>query len=315
MIRPTRLYNWSFKRSMFKRIGLLLYTVCLLYTANTLAATQILLSAEQDSSTVRNFTETLAHALPEFEIRYIPRAQLTARAQFPADTRLILLGTELLDWRLTLTEPGPATLILQVSRVQAYHRLANRQPPHITFLWSDPPLQRQIALLKTMLPGLNNVGVLYGNHSTFLLAEIEQALKAEKLTMLKYYWPDSYDARSLNKLLEHTDVLLGIDDSHIYNPSTIKGILLSSYARKQTLIGPTAAFIKAGSLASTYSNQDDWIRTLSSLLKTPAANWPSSQYPNHYRVMINQQVARSLGIQRNTPAHINQQLQQRRSAP
>lgn len=80
MIRPTRLYNWSFKRSMFKRIGLLLYTVCLLYTANTLAATQVLLSAEQDSSTVRNFTETLAHALPEFEIRYIPRAQLTARA-------------------------------------------------------------------------------------------------------------------------------------------------------------------------------------------------------------------------------------------
>ncbi len=69
------------------------------------------------------------------------------------------------------------------------------------------------------------------------VAEIEQALKAEKLTMLKYYWPDSYDARSLNKLLEHTDVLLGIDDSHIYNPSTIKGILLSSYARKQTLIG------------------------------------------------------------------------------
>ena len=133
--------------------------------------------------------------------------------------------------------------------------------------------------------------------------------------MRKYYWPDSYDARSLSNLLEQTDVLLGIDDSNIYNPATIKSILLSSYARKQTLIGPTAAFIKAGSLASTYSDQDDWIQTLSSVLKTPSTSWPSSQYPDHFKVMINRQVARSLGIQRNRASRINQQLQQRRNAP
>ena len=315
MIRPTRLYSWSFKRSMFKRIWLLLCTACLLYGASTSAIAQILLSAEHDSATVRSFTKTLAHALPELDIRYMPRAQLTAQTQFPADTQLILLGAELLDWRLKLTAPGPATLILQVSRVQVYHRLANRRPSHITFLWSDPPLQRQIALLKVMLPGLQNVGVLYGNHSTFLLAEIEHALQAENLTMRKYYWPDSYDARSLSNLLEQTDVLLGIDDSNIYNPANIKSILLSSYARKQTLIGPTAAFIKAGSLASTYSDQDDWIQTLSSVLKTPSTSWPSSQYPDHFKVMINRQVARSLGIQKNHASRINQQLQQRRNAP
>lgn len=313
MTLPTRLSSWSFKRSMLKRIWLVLCTACLLY--GTSASAQILLSAEHDSETVRNFTKTLALALPELDIHYVQRAQLTTQTQFSADTQLILLGTKLLDWRLQLADPAPPTLVLQVSRVQAYDRLANHQPSHITFLWSDPSLQRQVALLKTMLPGLQNVGVLYGNHSAFLLAEIEHALQAENLTLHKYYWPDSYDARSLNNLLQQTDVLLGVDDSKIYNPSTIKSILLSSYARKQTLIGPTAAFIKAGSLASTYSDQDDWIQTLSSLLKTPSTSWPSGQYPSHFKVMTNRQVARSLGIQKSRASYINQQLQQRRDAP
>lgn len=300
---------------MLKRAWFLLCSACLLCSTALSAHAQIILSAEFDSSTVRSFTQTLAQALPKHNIHYVPRAQLTTQMQFPAETQLILLGPALLDWRLQLTEQAPATLILQVSRAQAYHRLANQQPKQITFLWSDPPLERQIALLKVMLPGLQNVGVLYGNHSSFLLAEIEHALQAENLTLHKYYWPDSYDARSLRNLLEQTDVLLGIDDDNIYNPATIKSILLSSYARKQTLIGPTAAFIKAGSLASTYSDQDDWLHTLTKLLQTPATAWPRSQYPSDYKVMINRQVARSLGIQKNRATQVKKQLQQRRPTP
>lgn len=315
MTLPTRLCSWSFKRTMLKRAWLLLCIACLLCGIAVPAAAQIILSSEHDSSSVRNFTQALAQALPHLEIKYVPRTQLTTQAQFSDDTQLILLGPALLDWRLQLTESAPATLILQVSRVQAYQRLANQRPKQLTFLWSDPPFERQVALLKTMLPGLKNIGVLYGNHSSFLLPEIKQAIQSEGLTLHKYYWPDSYDARSLSLLLEETDVLLGIDDSTIYNPATIKSILLSSYARKQTLIGPTAAFIKAGSLASTYSDQDAWIKTLSHLLQTPAENWPSSQYPSTFKVLINQQVARSLGIQKNRASLVTQQLQQHRQAP
>ncbi len=300
---------------MLKRAWLVLCKAFVLCSMTLPAYAQIILSATHDSPTVRNFTHLLAQALPELEIQYMPRAQLTAQQQFSSDTQLILLGAELLDWRLQLTGQTPATLMLQVSRVQAYQRIANQRPSQITFLWSDPPLQRQIALIKEMLPGLQNVGVLYGNHSSFLLSEIEHALHAENLTLHKYYWPDSYDARRLSNLLEKTDVLLGLDDTTIYNPSTIKSILLSSYARKQTLIGPTAAFIKAGSLASTYSDQEDWIQTLSRLLKTPPSRWPSSQYPSDFKVKINHQVARSLGIQKNSARLIQQQLQQRKDTP
>ncbi|MDY0249330.1 MAG: ABC transporter substrate binding protein [Pseudomonas sp.] len=300
---------------MLKRARLLLYAACLLCGVSVPAAAQIILSAEHDSVNVRRFTQTLAQALPELDIQYVARTQLTTQTQFSADTQLILLGPALLDWRLQLSGRPPATLILQVSRVQAYQRLAGQQPSQITFLWSDPPLERQVALLKVMLPGLKNVGVLYGKHSAFLLPEMEHILQTENLTLHKYYWSNSHDARSLNHLLEKTEVLLGIDDTTIYNPTTIKSILLSSYARKQTLIGPTAAFIKAGSLASTYSDQNDWIHTLSRLLQMPSTTWPSSQYPSDFKVMSNRQVARSLGIQKTRASLINTQLQQRRQTP
>ncbi len=289
--------------------------LCMLLCSNVPLHAQIILSAEQDSSAVRSFANELARALPLQSVQYMPRTELQAQSDFTADTRLILLGPALLDWRLQLTQSAPATLVMQVSRVQAYRRITNRQPQNLTFLWSDPPIERQIALLKAMLPGHKNIGLLYGNHSTFLLSEIKLAMQAQDLILHPYYWPDSYDARSLVRLLSKTDVLLGIDDTEIYNPSTIKSILLSSYARKQALIGPTAAFIKAGSLASTYSDKDDWLLSLQKLLKTPTENWPHSFYPEEFKIMLNPQVARSLGIETRQTADLVEQLKQHRAAP
>lgn len=289
--------------------------LCVLLCSSASLQAQIILSAELDSPNVRHFADALAQALPLQNVSYMPRSELQAQSQFAADTRLILLGPALLDWRLQLTHSAPATLIMQVSRVQAHQRLTNQQPQKLTFLWSDPPLERQIVLLKTILAGRKNIGVLYSNHSAFLLKEIKQAVQAQNLTLHTYYWPDSYDAGSLVRLLNKTDVLLGIDDADIYNPSSIKSILLSSYARKQALIGPTAAFIKAGSLASTYSDKDDWLRSLQKLLTTPTESWPRSFYPEEFKVMLNQQVARSLGIETHQPSDLAEQLKQPRIAP
>lgn len=289
--------------------------LCVLLCISAPLQAQVILSADQDSSSVRSFAEELAQALPLQSVKYMPRSQLQAQNDFPADTRLILLGPALLDWRLQLRQNAPATLIMQVSRVQAYRRITNQQPQGLTFLWNDPPLDRQIALLKIMLPGRKNIGVLYGNHSSFLLKEIKQAMQTHDLTLHPHYWPDSYDARSLSRLLNKTDVLLGIDDAEIYNPATIKSILLSSYARKQALIGPTAAFIKAGSLASTYSDKDDWLRSLQQLLQAPTKNWPHSFYPEEFKIMLNPQVARSLGIETDQVTNLVEQLKHHRTAP
>jgi ABC-type uncharacterized transport system substrate-binding protein len=74
------------------------------------------------------------------------------------------------------------------------------------------------------------------------------------------------------------------------------------------LIGPNAGFVKAGSLASTYSDQSDWLAILDTLLDQPPANWPRTHYPQRFQVLSNPQVARSLGIEQIDEASVATQL-------
>jgi len=128
-------------------------------------------------------------------------------------------------------------------------------------------------------------------------------------------WDNTSDSRPLQALLNKSDVLLGLDDPDVYNPKTAKNLLLSSYARQQALIGPNAGFVKAGCLASTYSDQTDWLAILDELLDRPPATWPRTLYPKHFKVLTNPQVARSLGIELMNEASVATQLAEGEQRP
>jgi hypothetical protein len=81
----------------------------------------------------------------------------------------------------------------------------------------------------------------------------------------------------------------------LYNSKTAKNLLLSSYGRQMALIGPNAGFVRAGALASTYSDQDDWLAVLDHLLDQPPHAGRAAFTPR-FGVSGNQQVARALGL-------------------
>ena len=87
----------------------------------------------------------------------------------------------------------------------------------------------------------------------------------------------------------------------------LKTILLSSYSRSKVLIGPSAPFIDAGSLTTTYSSPDDMARSTAWLIKQGVPGSGSS-YPKHFSVLSNAQVARSLGIPLPDDATLAQRL-------
>ncbi|MDU9389377.1 ABC transporter substrate-binding protein [Pseudomonas japonica] len=268
----------------------------LLWPLVSFAGGEILLTGAQDSSGVRDFVQALSERRPKDKVRFLPLAQLPPPSQLPATTRLILLDPQALDWRLR--EPaGPPALVLRISRVQAQQRLGELRPPYLSLLWSDPPLARQLRLIQYLLPQARRVGVLYGEQSRFLLDELRQAARPLGLEIDAEPWPDLRDNRPLQTLLKDTDVLLGLDDPLLYNPKTAKNLLLSAYARQMALIGPNVGFVRAGALASTLSDQNDWLAVLDRLLDQPAEQWPRTHYPEHFSVSGNQQVARALGIE------------------
>ncbi|VVO22599.1 ABC transporter substrate-binding protein [Pseudomonas fluorescens] len=281
-------------------LGRLIGSVCLgiicLFASLAGRAAEIVLTGAEDSPGVQSFTRALSTLRPEDRVRFRLLATLPAPSQLPSGTRLILLDLPSLEWRLQDAQ-GPATLVLRINRLQARQRLSSDLPAGLCLLWSDPPLDRQLRLIHSILPRARRVGVLYDRTSEFLLRELRLHAQPLGLEIVAERWENTGDSRPLQTLMKKSDVLLGLDDNDLYNPKTAKNLLLSSYARHLALIGPNAAFVKAASLASTYSDQNDWLATLDTLLDRPTSDWPRALYPQHFKVASNPQVARSLGIE------------------
>ncbi len=286
--RMTLFFIYTLCRRVVLLVGLLL--------ALPAWSADILLTAAEDGAGVQAFSQALAKQRPQDHVTFTPLDQLPPPGQLPASTRLILLDLPALDWRLKETQ-GPPTLVLRISRLQANQRLGGTQHARISLLWSDPPLARQLRLIAGILPQARRVGVLYGADSEFLLPELRQHATLLGLEIVPQRWDNINDSRPLQALFRNSDVLLGLDDPQLYNPKTAKNLLLSSYAQQLPLVGPNAGFVRAGSLASTYSDQADWLAVLDGLLDHPPANWPHTLYPQHFKVVGNPQVARSLGIE------------------
>lgn len=303
---------WKALRT-YRRLSLCLLVLGMLL-ASPLWAADVLLTASDDNSSVRTFTEELAALRPRDQVRFVPLSQLPPPSQLPGSTRLILLDPQSLDWRLQDPQ-GPSTLVLRISRLQAEQRLQGSPHPRLSLLWSDPPLDRQLQLIRIVLPQVHRVGVLYSADSQFLLMELRQAAQALGMEIIAEPWNSTNDSRPLQSLLRNSEVLLGLDDPRLYNPKTVKNLLLSTYARQQALIGPNAGFVRAGSLASTYSDQQDWLQTLDDLLDQPPVRWPRTLYPAAFKVLSNPQVARSLGLEEIDPQALARQLSEGEKHP
>jgi len=267
-----------------------------LWPMGPLSASEIVLVGAEDQPGIRGFVAALESRRPHDHVHFQTTADLPRPSKLKADQRLILLDNAALEWRLGETA-GPPALAMRVSRVQAEQRLGKSRPAFLTLLWSDPPLARQLRLARYLLPQAQRIGVLYGEHSSFLLEELRHAARALGLEIIAQDWPDPRDSRPLQHLLANSDVLLGLDDGDLFNSKTAKNLLLSSYGRQMALIGPNAGFVRAGALASTFSDQDDWLAVLDQLLDQPPARWPRSLYPVRFGVSGNQQVARALGLE------------------
>ncbi|MDH0302928.1 MULTISPECIES: ABC transporter substrate-binding protein [unclassified Pseudomonas] len=295
-------------------IRLLRMLLLCLWPLGSLSASEILLVGGEDQPGIRSFVAALDKHRPHDQVRFQTVAQLPRPGRLKPDTRLVLLDTPALEWRLS-ESAGPPALALRVSRVQAQQRLGTSRPAFLSLLWSDPPLSRQLRLTRYLLPQARRIGVLYGEHSRFLLDELRQAAHPLGLEIVAQDWPDLRDSRPLQHLLNNSDVLLGLDDPDLYNSKSAKNVLLSSYGRQMALIGPNAGFVRAGALASTYSDQDDWLTVLGQLLDQPPSHWPRSLYPAHFGVSGNQQVARALGLETIDPAAAAVALAEGATAP
>ncbi|WP_022964243.1 hypothetical protein [Halopseudomonas pelagia] len=213
----------------------------------------------------------------------------------PNASLLVVMGSTSMQWRLEQNIDTP-TIGIYISRSSLADQKWLPLPDHIQIILANPAPSRQLKLASLLTPRLSAIGALYSPAHQAQLAEWQQASSAIGVDFFSLPLENQQQlSRQLTELLENSDVLVAIDDPSIYNANNLKAILLSSYTRNKVLIGPSAPFINAGSLSTTYSTPSQMAQSVDDTLTRP---WQPGaiDYPRYFSVLSNAQVARSLGF-------------------
>ena len=267
-------------------------------------ADSLLVVKPRETELTRAFVDALQDNYPKRDVQ----VALLERDPYPGDAALVVtMGLEALEWRLRQDAPTP-TIAVYVTRDQmAEQDLLS----HIQVLLASPRPERQLLLAQLLFPRLQDVGMLYSPSQRRQLEDWQRAARQAGLTLHPGEVTQPLALlRTLSDLLDRSDVLLGMDDPEIYNASTLKPLLLASYSRNRVLIGPSAPFIAAGSLSTTYSTPRDMA---DSVYLVQQMQWQPGavRYPQRFSVLSNAQVARSLGLAMPEDEQLQQTIQTR----
>jgi len=123
---------------------------------------------------------------------------------------------------------------------------------------------------------------------------------------------------ALHELLQNSEVLFALPDSAIYNDSTIRNILLTTYRRGIPLIGFSPGIVKAGALCAVSSTPAQIAAQAATLIRQfgDSHPLPVAQYPQEFEITINEQVANSLGLPIKTTSELSHEIKAaEKSAP
>lgn len=205
---------------------------------------------------------------------------------------IVLLGDPVLDaWQTSTDSPVVAVF---VSRESAQRRSAILT----SAIYVEPPLSRQIELSKVLFGFDAYLGVIVTDAFTASAPnEVAKVQRDDHVNIYPLSDPNNLN-RTLIELLADNQALVGVYDSELYSPSNIKNILITAYRQNRPLIGPSSAYIRAGALASTYSDLDDVSKRLIEILSAGLnkKEWAKQDYNPYFQVRYNEQVGRSLNL-------------------
>jgi putative tryptophan/tyrosine transport system substrate-binding protein len=262
----------------------------------TPAAAEVAAILVDDSSAsalefARLLESDLAHSHPGLKLQRITHAN-----EVPGAARLLVaVGTRSLQQAAGLAKAPRLVGALVPSGV--FEEVAPRGRATAVFL--DQPAVRQLALLSLLLPEAKRIGVLISPGQRKALAPLAQAADAIRL-QLQISVVENRDGlfEALQQLTAKSDALLAWPDTAVFNPQTIQSILLTTYRQHIPMFGFSAAYTKAGALASVHSSVPQLAVQTADLVRAALSSGPlpPPQYPREFEITVNRQVARSLGI-------------------
>lgn len=220
---------------------------------------------------------------------------------------------------LALREAGSIPVLSLLVPLDSYASLIDSSPrgdpTRASAIYLDQPLERQLDLLKLLLPNARHVATLSGQNSRRQVAELERLCRQRGLQLITQPVASGDNpVPALARLMDQADVLLALPDPTIFNRSSVQAILLTTYRSDVPVLGFSQAYVRAGALAAVHSSAGqigrqagEWIAELAI-----SGDWKlgAPRYPRYYSVAVNAQVAQSLGISVDSEEVLLERLQE-----
>lgn len=183
--------------------------------------------------------------------------------------------------------------------------------PLYSTIYLDQPVERQLSLIAAAFPGRDRVGVLFESPPPDELYQLRESVSEHGLGLYEQEVGTKtsvFDA--LQNVLKHSDVLLALPVPAVYNSSSLRNILVSTYQAGIPLVGFSSAYVKAGAICAVFSSPAQFASQAGMIVRKfiETGALPSAQYPKFYEVSVNERVAHSLGININNPDELAKKI-------
>jgi putative ABC transport system substrate-binding protein len=160
------------------------------------------------------------------------------------------VGTEAATWlNQTLTPTAPLAYCMVTDPVAA----GLSGPRLVAGVRIDTPLSEQVELICEALPDAKRIGVLYRSDNAASKVNLEAMRKAaaavQRTVEAVAVNDHAGSAAAIEAMMARgVDVVWTCADASVYEPATIKSLLLTSLRRKVPVFGFSAAFVRSGAL-------------------------------------------------------------------
>jgi putative ABC transport system substrate-binding protein len=188
----------------------------------------------------------------------------------------------------------------------------NLKAPNLTGILLEVPIQRQLAMLRSVLPNAKRIGVLFDpEKSAQLVEEARRQAKGLGLELVARSVSSEKEVPpTLRMLLLQIDALWLLPDSTVLTVDSLQFLMNSSLEAAVPVFGFSPDLVKSGALVGLSVHYPDLGRQAASLARTLLANRPNNQQapslgfapPDRLRLSLNLKTAKFLGI--NVPPDI-----------
>lgn len=292
--------------------------LCMLVPFSVQAYTGVTIVMSSSSSTnlsfVKHFKAELATKESQtLRVKVIDMTEFEKLTVAENSELVVALGVKALEAASKLKYTTPVLgIFIPLPTFNRLLKSSGRRLGNFSAIVLDQPYRRQIGLAKIALPYAKTLGILLGATSyryEDLLRDIAEkqgfSVNVENINTESKLIP------KLEKIFESNDVLLAIPDPLVYNRETAQPILLTSYRHQVPVFGYSRAYVKAGALASVFSNSAHLAKQAMEIAvqkQQVDSLLPPPQVAKYFSVIINRQVERSLGLHLGDEDDIYRQL-------